>query len=88
VSTRLNKAIDKYFTVKVGRESIYIWKSRRFEEMMYMHLPRLIFISFSVYVIYRINLKQYENKKWKNSVTSFRQEEINKQLEVIYSLIL
>jgi hypothetical protein len=48
------------FKIQVGDNSIYLWKSRRFEELIYMHMPRMFFLCASCYVIYRINLKQQE----------------------------
>jgi hypothetical protein len=56
----------------VGPNSIYIWKSRRFEEFIYLHVPRFLFLTLSCYIIYRINVKQLEARRWKEGVKSHR----------------
>ena len=45
-------------TVQHKGQSIYIWRSRMFEEVMFMYLPRFLFVLGSSYVIYQINLAQ------------------------------
>ena len=57
---QLIDAMSSRFKIQVGDNSIYLWKSRRFEELIYMHMPRMFFLCASCYVIYRINLKQQE----------------------------
>lgn len=55
---QLSDFVSSKFKITVGNNSIYVWKSRRFEEMIYMHIPRMLFLTASCYVIYRINLRQ------------------------------
>ena len=71
----------------MGRHSIYVWKSRAFEEMIYMHIPRFMFLAASCYVIYQINLRQQRNKQWRHGVQSNRQQEITKQIDEIAAVI-
>jgi hypothetical protein len=52
-----------------------------------MHVPRMLFLGASCYVIYRITLKQAEAKRWKEGVTSHRQEDITKQIDEISKII-
>ena len=51
-----------YFKVKVGDRSIYVWHSRKFEELAYMNIPRALFLLGSVFVIYNITLRQQQAK--------------------------
>jgi hypothetical protein len=84
---QLIDAMSSRLKITVGDNSIYVWKSRRFEELIYMHLPRMFFLGASCYVIYRINLKQQEAKRWKEGVKSHRQEDISKQIGEISRII-
>jgi hypothetical protein len=52
-----------------------------------MHIPRMVFLMASCYVIYRINLKQREARRWKEGVKSHRQEDISKQIDEISRVI-
>ena len=79
--------MESRFKIQVGPNSIYIWRSRRFEELIYLHIPRFLFLAGSCYLIYRISLKQQEGRRWKEGVKSHRQEEISKQLEEISKVI-
>ena len=54
---QMKHAFDNFFLIRVGQKSLYFWHSRKFEELAYMHIPRLIFLTMSVYTIYRINLR-------------------------------
>ena len=80
IRDRVKAFVNDKLSVQVGQNSIYVWKSRRFEEMIYMHIPRLLFLVASCYVIYRISLRQHEASKWKQGVKSHRQEEITRQI--------
>lgn len=77
---QVRKNFDNFFLIKVGQKSIYFWHSRAFEEILFMHLPRLIFLSGAIYTIYTISLKKRQEENWRNGVTSHRQEEIQQQL--------
>ncbi len=35
-----------------------MWRSRAFEEMFYMQLPRVLFLTGSIWMIYKITMKQ------------------------------
>lgn len=85
--TRFRNFITGKFKVEVGQRSIYIWRSRKFEEVAYLHLPRFAFLSFSCYLIYRIKLKQMESQRWKAGVRSERQEAVEKQIAEISTVI-
>ena len=52
-----------------------------------MILPRFLFLSGAAYTIYMINYNQRQNAKWKNYVTSHRQEEINAQFAQIEKVL-
>ena len=84
---RLKDSIGSKLKVQVGKNSIYVWRSRAFEEIAYLHLPRFLFLGFSCYVIYRINVRQQQTKQWRMGVKSHRQEEISKQLDEISKVI-
>ena len=60
------------FLIKIGSKSIYFWNSRAFEEILYMHVPRFIFLAGSIYTIYTISLRKRQEANWKNGVTSHR----------------
>ena len=83
----MRNAFDNLFLLRIGSKSVYIWHSRRFEEILYMHVPRLLFLSLSIYTIYYINLRQRQREKWKNGVISHRQEAI-KQYAIDVAKIL
>ena len=53
--------VDK-FKVKVGDKSIYVWHSRKFEELAYMNIPRALFLVGSIFIIYQITLRQQQAK--------------------------
>ena len=57
LTQRLKDKIGDKLKVQMGKQSIYVWRSRRFEEVMYLHFPRFLFLGFSCYVIYKINLR-------------------------------
>ena len=84
---RLIDSINAKLKVQVGSNSIYIWKSRRFEEMFFLHVPRFLFLGISCYIIYRISLKQAQADRWKSGVKSLRQEEVSKQIDEISKVI-
>ena len=54
---RWRKWVDTQFKVQSGRKSIYLWRSRPFEEVMYMYFPRFAFILGSSYLIHLIMLR-------------------------------
>ena len=54
---RMKKWFDERFLIETGRKSVYLWRSRVFEEMAFMYVPRFIFLTGSCYFIYRISLK-------------------------------
>ena len=68
------------FRIDNGSKSIYVWHSRKFEEFMYMHIPRFLFLAGSCFVIYTITLENKRNQRWKQSVTSHRQEAVDAQI--------
>eukprot|EP00347_Sterkiella_histriomuscorum_P010217 403377152 len=73
--------------VEVGRKKVYFWKARQFEEVMYLHLPRFLFLSASCYIIYQINLRQRMNQRWRSGVQSQRQQDIQSQIDQISTVI-
>ena len=54
---KLRDWFDRQFLVTSGSKSLYIWRSRVFEEMAYLYLPRFFFLVGSCYGIYLIGLK-------------------------------
>ena len=84
---RFNKWLNDWFKIKVDGRSIYVWHARRLQEVMFMHIPRFIFLGGSIYTIFKINLRQHETNKAKQGVISHRQEEINKQLQQIEKVL-
>ena len=87
IRQRMQTAFDNLFLLRIGSKSVYIWHSRRFEEILYMHVPRLLFLSLSIYTIYYINLRQRQREKWKHGVISHRQEAIKQQYSQMESIL-
>ena len=73
--------------VNTGTKTIYIWRSRVFEEFFYMYVPRFVFLTMSCYVIYRITMKQRQNQRMTTMIRSHRQEQIDSQLEHIETVL-
>ena len=78
---RVQKWFDERFLIETGKKSVYLWRSRAFEEIAFMYVPRFLFLTGSAYFIYRITLKQHENMRVRSTVRSHRQEQIDQQLE-------
>ena len=55
---KAREMFNEMFRIKIDGKSVFIWHSRRFEEIAYMHVPRFLFLSGSIWVIYQINLRQ------------------------------
>ena len=55
--------------------------------MIYVQLPRFLFLTMSSYIIYQITLAQNKNKAMKSMVVSHRQEEIDGQLRHIEQVL-
>ena len=53
----MQKLANEWFKISIDGKSVYVWHSRRFEEMMYMQVPRFLFLAGSIYIIYLINLR-------------------------------
>jgi len=58
---RFQKWFDRQFLIQSGSKSIYIWRSRVFEEISYMYIPRFFFLCTSCFVIYQISLRSRLN---------------------------
>ena len=87
VAARLRRLKDKFFLINIGPKSVYLWHSRKFEEFAYMILPRFLYLTGAAYIIYTINYNQRQNAKWKNYVTSHRQEAVSSQYEQIEAVL-
>ena len=74
---RLRQFIDKQFVIQSGNKSLYVWRSRAFEEMMYVNAPRMLFLTGSCYIIYCITLRQQKTKRMKTTVRSHLQEKVD-----------
>lgn len=53
----MQKLAAEWFKISIDGRSVYVWHSRRFEEIMYMHVPRFLFLAGSIYAIFLINLR-------------------------------
>jgi hypothetical protein len=71
--------MNDWFKIKVDGKAIYVWHARRLQEVVFMHIPRFLFLGGSIYAIFCINMRQMETQRYKSGVTSHRQEEINRQ---------
>lgn len=65
---KINKFIIDKLTVEAGRNKRkFIWKTKNFREVTQLHIPRLIFLSFVIYMCWSINEKIKNIKKEKHS---------------------
>lgn len=67
----------KYLTVeRGGGRRKFIWKTQNFREATQIHLPKLIFVIFSIVVIWKINdkIKSSIRKKDYYTTKSLREE--------------
>ena len=70
--SRFNKLMQDWLMVRIDGKTVYVWHSRRLQEIIYMHIPRFLFLSGAIYTIYLINLQVNERQKWKRGVVSHR----------------
>ena len=77
----------KYLTVERSRNRRkYIWKTKTFREVVFLHIPRMLFIFGMVYACHKINNRA---KKFKNTLSneveikSEREDNIDKQKKVL-----
>jgi len=76
----------KYLTVERSRNRRkFIWKTKDFRELVFLHIPRMLFVFGMVYACNKINIRA---KKFKNYLTnevevkSEREDNIEKQGKV------
>lgn len=82
-----SKVFIKYFTVERGNgKRKYIWTTKAFRDMTYLHLPKLFFIFGFSFFIYKQQLlvKKNSSKEYlqESQVYSDREENINKHNKV------
>lgn len=77
---RFKAWFDRQFLIQSGSKTIYVWRSRVFEEITYLYVPRFFFFITSSWVIYQITMKQKMNQRQMATVRSHRQEAIDEQL--------
>lgn len=77
----------KYLTVERSRNRRkLIWKTKSFREIVFLHIPRMLFVFGMVYACHKIN---YRAKKFKNYLTnevdikSEREDNIETQQKVL-----
>ena len=54
---RFTTFLDEWFRVHVDGRSVYVWHARRLQEVVFMHIPRFLFLGGSIYAIYQLNLR-------------------------------
>jgi hypothetical protein len=76
----------KYLTVERSRNRRkFIWKTKNFRELVFLHIPRMLFVFSMVYACHKINIRA---KKFKNYLTndveikSEREDNIEEQEKV------
>ena len=55
---QLSQKFDNFFLIKIGQKSVYFWHSRAFEEILFMHVPRFLFLAGAIFTIYSISLRK------------------------------
>ena len=50
--SRFNKLMKDWFMIQIEGKSVFVWHSKRLQEVLLMHVPRFIFLTGSIYTIY------------------------------------
>ena len=79
--------VDEYFNIKIDGKTVKVWHSRKFNEVIFLHIPRFIFLTGGIYSIYIINVRQAKEAQRKGFSVSHRQESLNNQLTQIENVL-
>ena len=75
--SRFNKLMKDWFMISIQGKSVYVWHSKRLQEVLLMHVPRFLFLTGSIWTIYCMKVQMAQTSKKKVSVISHRQEAVN-----------
>ena len=85
--SRFNKLMKDWFMISIEGKSVYVWHSKRLQEVLLMHVPRFLFLTGSIWTIYCMKVQMAQTSKKKVSVISHRQEAVNSQLRQIEEML-
>jgi hypothetical protein len=88
---KIDQLFIKYFTVERGRgKRKYIWETKLFRDVTQIHIPKLLFFGFFVFICWKINDKITDIKSDKfiqYASKSSRIEKIEEDNKVLYYYI-
>jgi len=84
---RAKTYIEKRFQITMKNGNIKVWKNRKFDEFLFIQVPRFLFLVYTCFICYKIHKKYEETKVSKSFVRSQRQEALDTQLKQINKVL-
>ncbi len=73
----MNRFLKRRFSITLTQDSLIIWKTKSMRDLLYLHVPRMLFVLYTCYICYKIQDRIGSTHKNNTYVRSIREETVD-----------